>query len=175
MGKISKAMKIVPESMKNLSKIADDVGDASRKTADKLKRTDTGPSAVKPLDVGSYKDLKAREVKGDALEHDHIPSSAALKKAKEKELGRKLTPKEARAIHDRGATIEVPKEVHAKGDTWRGRNTTDRIESDSQDLSAAAQRDYATTRRNLIEHGYTPEQVDKALERLRELNRSMGI
>lgn len=173
MGKISKAMKIVPESMRNLSKIADDVGDASRKTADKLKRTDTGP--VKALDVGSYKDLKSREVVGDALEHDHIPSSAALKKAKERELGRKLTPAEARAIHDRGATVEVPKEVHAKGDTWRGKNTPEQIEADSRDLSAAAERDYATQRQNLIDHGYSPEKVDEAIAKMRELNRSMGI
>lgn len=173
MGKISKALKIVPESMRNLSKIADDVGDASRKTADKLKRTDTGP--VKALDVGSYKDLKAREVVGDALEHDHIPSSAALKKAKERELGRKLTPAEARDIHNRGATLEVPKEVHAKGDTFRGKNTPDQIEADSRDLSAAAERDYATQRQNLIDHGYSPEKVDEAIAKMRELNRSMGI
>lgn len=173
MGKISKALKIVPESMRNLSKIADDVGDASRKAADKLKRTDTGP--VKALDVGSYKDLKAREVVGDALEHDHIPSSAALKKAKERELGRKLTPAEARAIHDRGATIEVPKEVHAKGDTWRGKNTSEQIEADSRDLSGAAERDYATQRQNLIDRGYSPEKVDEAIAKMRELNRSMGI
>lgn len=42
MGKISKAMKIVPDAMRNLSKIADDVGDASRKASKALKRTDTG-------------------------------------------------------------------------------------------------------------------------------------
>ncbi|MDE9460198.1 hypothetical protein KKJ03_01980 [Xenorhabdus bovienii] len=35
-----------------------------------------------------------RAVVGDKLEHDHIPSFAALKKVKENELGRKLTPAE---------------------------------------------------------------------------------
>ncbi|MDK5302511.1 hypothetical protein, partial [Serratia nevei] len=44
--------------------------------------------SVKALDVGSYKDLKAREKVGDGLEHDHIPSFAALRTAKENELGR---------------------------------------------------------------------------------------
>ncbi|MGJ0193056.1 VENN motif pre-toxin domain-containing protein [Pantoea sp. RRHST58] len=50
--------------------------------------------AVKPLDVGSYKELKDRSVVGDGLEHDHIPSFAAIRQAKENELGRKLTPAE---------------------------------------------------------------------------------
>lgn len=42
MGKIPKAMKIIPKSMKNLSKIADDVGDASRNAKKALQRVDTG-------------------------------------------------------------------------------------------------------------------------------------
>lgn len=50
--------------------------------------------AVKPLDVGSYKELKDCSVVGDGLEHDHIPSFAAIRQAKENELGRKLTPTE---------------------------------------------------------------------------------
>lgn len=37
---------------------------------------------VQALDVGSFKELKHREVVGDGLEHDHIPSFAALRKAK---------------------------------------------------------------------------------------------
>jgi filamentous hemagglutinin len=130
---------------------------------------------VKPLDVGTYSDLKKREKVGDNLEHDHIPSSAALKKAKEKQLGRKLTPQEARDIHQRGTAIEVPKEVHAKGDTWRHKNTPDQIDSDASDLSAAAKRDYTTTRKNLIDHGYSPKEVDAALDKMREANRKKGI
>jgi filamentous hemagglutinin len=175
MGKISKAMKIIPEAGRKLSKLADEASDTSRQATKALKRTDTGPGPVKPLDVGTYGDLKKREKVGDNLEHDHIPSSAALKKAKEKELGRKLTPQEAREIHERGSAIEVPKEVHAQGDTFRGRNTPDQIDADASDLGAAAKRDYTTTRKNLIDHGYSPEEVDAALDRMREANRKKGI
>lgn len=39
--------------------------------------------SVKALDVCSYKDLKIREVVGDGEEHDHIPSFATIRKAKE--------------------------------------------------------------------------------------------
>ncbi|MFD2024232.1 polymorphic toxin-type HINT domain-containing protein [Promicromonospora aerolata] len=132
-------------------------------------------SHVKPLDVGTYSDLKKAEKVGDNLEHDHIPSSAALKKAKEQELGRKLTPQEAKDIHEQGLTIEVPKEVHAKGDTWRGKNTQDRIGTDAADLSAAAERDYATQSKNLIEAGYKPEDVAAAIEKMRTANKERGI
>lgn len=130
---------------------------------------------VKPLDVGPYSDLKRREVTGDKLEHDHIPSSAALKRAEEKRLGRKLTKAEKDAIHNRGTAIEVPAQVHAKGDTWRGKNTPAQIESDASNLSAAAKRDYATSRKNLIDHGYTPGQVDAALDKMRAENQKRGI
>jgi filamentous hemagglutinin len=51
----------------------------------------TWPDAYKPstkipvqeLDVDSYNNLKSDEVVGDGLEHDHIPSFAALRAAKE--------------------------------------------------------------------------------------------
>ncbi|MDU0293630.1 hypothetical protein [Saccharothrix longispora] len=135
----------------------------------------SAPAPVKPLDVGTYGDLKKREKVGDKLEHDHIPSSAALKKAKEKQLGRKLTPQEAREIHQRGTTIEVPAQVHAKGDTYRGKNTADRIAADAADLGKAADRDYATTRKNLIDHGYSAADVDAALARMRAENLKRGI
>jgi filamentous hemagglutinin len=64
---------------------------------------------VKALDVGSYKELKDRAVVGDALEHDHIPSFAALKKAKENELGRPLTEAESKSLYQNATAVEVPK------------------------------------------------------------------
>jgi hypothetical protein len=130
---------------------------------------------VKALDVGTYGDLKKAAKVGDNLEHDHIPSSAALKKAKEQELGRKLTPQEARDVHEQGLTIEVPKDVHAKGDTYKGKNTPAKIDSDAADLSAAAERDYATQSQNLIDAGYKPEDVAAAIDKMRAANNERGI
>lgn len=46
MGKISKAMKIIPDAMKRLAKITDDVGEASRNTTKALKRTGKTPSGT---------------------------------------------------------------------------------------------------------------------------------
>ncbi|WP_339560800.1 hypothetical protein [Pseudomonas sp. EA_65y_Pfl1_P113] len=55
-------------------------------------------TAVQELEVDAYKNLKAREVVGDGLEHDHIPSFAALRTAKEAELGRPLTELETKTL-----------------------------------------------------------------------------
>ncbi|MFJ8961656.1 hypothetical protein ACIRG5_19920 [Lentzea sp. NPDC102401] len=130
---------------------------------------------VQPLDVDSYANLKKREKVGDNLEHDHIPSSAALKRAEEKRLGRKLTKQEADALHNKANAIEVPKDVHAKSDTFRGKNTKKQIEDDAADLSKAANRDYATTRKNLLAHGYSAKDVDAALDKIKAENRKKGI
>ncbi|MET9224554.1 hypothetical protein [Lentzea sp. NPDC003310] len=138
-------------------------------------RTAKRPNNVQALDVDSYANLKKREKVGDNLEHDHIPSSAALKRAEEKRLGRKLTRQEADALHNKANAIEVPKDVHAKSDTFRGKNTKKQIEDDAADLSKAANRDYATTRKNLLAHGYSAKDVDAALAELRAANRKKGI
>ncbi|WP_281732771.1 hypothetical protein [Franconibacter sp. IITDAS19] len=76
---------------------------------------------VKALDVNSYKELNNREIVGDGLEHDHIPSFAALKKAKENELGRKLTPGEEKTLYQNATAVEVPKDVHRAGPTHGGK------------------------------------------------------
>ncbi|WP_149261922.1 hypothetical protein [Actinomadura sp. K4S16] len=171
----AEAIDEVPDEVigRNGQPLADAASDTSSQATTALSSDDTGN--VKPLDVGTYADLKKREKVGDNLEHDHIPSSAALKKSKEKDLGRKLTPQEAKAVHDQGTAIEVPKNVHAKGDTWRGKNTQEKIEVDAADLSTAAERDYTTTRKNLIDEGYSPEAVDAAIKKMREANRKKGI
>ena len=130
---------------------------------------------VQALDVDSYANLKKREKVGDNLEHDHIPSSAALKRAEEKRLGRKLTRQEADALHNKANAIEIPKDVHAKSDTFRGKNTKKQIEDDAADLSKAANRDYATTRKNLLAHGYSAKDVDAALDKIKAENRKKGI
>ncbi|MEY8039549.1 hypothetical protein AB8O55_09080 [Saccharopolyspora cebuensis] len=141
----------------------------------KSRKSKPVPGAVKPLDVRTYIENKKLEKVGDKLEHDHIPSSAALIRAAEKKRGGPLTKAEKRKIHNEGNTIEVPSSVHAKSDTYRGKNTQAQIDADAADLSAAAKRDYATTRRNLIADGHSPQAVDRALDELRAENKKRGI
>ncbi|HHA1669481.1 TPA: hypothetical protein ACOEF8_001429 [Enterobacter roggenkampii] len=131
--------------------------------------------AVKPLDVGSYKELKDRSVVGDGLEHDHIPSFAAIRQAKENELGRKLTPAEEKNLYNNATAIEVPKDVHQAGPTYGGKNTAAQVEKDALDLCGAECRDTDALRKNMLERGYDPKLVDDAIRQLKERNSQIGV
>lgn len=65
--------------------------------------------------------LKAREVVGDGLEHDHSPSFAALRTAKEAELGRPLTELETKTLYQNSTAVEVPRDVHIAGPIYGGK------------------------------------------------------
>ena len=131
--------------------------------------------SVKALDVGSYKDLKKGSVVGDGLEHDHIPSFAALKKSKETELGRPLTDAETKKLYQNATAVEVPKDVHQAGPTYGGKNTASQVQQDAMDLCGAVCRDTDTLRNNMIEHGYDPKQIDDAIKQIIERNRQTGV
>ncbi|SUB16218.1 Filamentous hemagglutinin [Pantoea agglomerans] len=136
-----------------------DVAEASKlinKASDQIQ-------AVKPLDVGSFKELKDRAVVGDGLEHDHIPSFAAIRQAKENELGRKLTPTEEKSLYNNATAIEVPKDVHQAGRTYGGKNTPSQIKEDAIDLCGAECRDTDLHRKNMLDRGYDPKLVDDAI------------
>lgn len=94
-----------------------------------------------------YKDTQS--VKGTGLQKDHTPSAAALKKAAMDRMApliaaRKVTPDQATTIANRAAnnapTIAIPPDVHAEGDTYKGKNNPQKIDADSKDLNGAAKR-----------------------------------
>ncbi|MFE8049749.1 hypothetical protein [Brenneria goodwinii] len=148
-----------------------DVAEASRlinKASDEIQ-------SVKALDVSSYKELKAREVVGDELEHDHIPSFAALKKSKENELGRPLTDAETKNLYQNATAVEVPKDVHAAGPTYKGKNTPAQVQQDAADLCGAVCRDTDSLRSNMLDLGYDPKLVDDAINQIVERNRQTGV
>ncbi|HHI2455613.1 VENN motif pre-toxin domain-containing protein [Escherichia coli] len=131
--------------------------------------------AVKALDVGSYKELKDRSVVGDGLEHDHIPSFAAIRQAKENELGRKLTPAEEKNLYNNATAVEVPKDVHQAGPTYGGKNTSSQVKQDAINLCGAECRDTDALRKNMLERGYDPKLVDDAIRQLKERNSQIGV
>lgn len=131
--------------------------------------------SVQALDVGSYNELKSKAVVGDGLEHDHIPSFAALKKAKENELGRDLTPSEIKTLYNEATTIEVTKDVHKAGRTYAGKNTSEQIAKDAQNLCEAQKCDLDVLRRNLENKGYDRKSVDDAIQNVIDRNKDKGI
>jgi RHS repeat-associated protein len=146
----------------------------------------TGPGEWKPNDgvqegeVGTYKDLVAKGKVGDGLTPDHIPSAAALRAAEEQRLGRPLTPAEAKAVTDNGLCIMVGKDIHAAGDTYKGKNTAAQIASDSTNLGTAAQRDLNTHLNNAVDPSFgrsTTEQnnIGDGAANLDAANRAKGV
>lgn len=132
--------------------------------------------AVRELDVDSFSELRRRAVSGDRMQHDHIPSFAALKRALELERGVELDADEERILYQSAACVELRNELHFLSRTYGGRNTAEQIELDAQDLRAAAERDYATLRENLTNtNDYTPVEIDEVIGRLRALNERLGI
>lgn len=98
-----------------------------------------------------------------------------MKANKQKELGRKLTPKEERSLYQEATAVEVPKEVHKAGPTYGGKNTIEQVQKDAANLCGAVCRDTDALRKNMIDKGYDPKLVESAIDQIKERNRLMGI
>jgi len=134
---------------------------------------------VQELDVDSYGELNKRAVVGDGIEHDHIPSFAAVRDAiNEQRVSAgldPLTPPEAYQLKQNLTTIAMAKETHAESRTYAGANTAEKRGLDSSNLQAAAKRDAAVARDNLIAAGHPPDKVDNAIKQLHTQNRDLGL
>ncbi|WP_436796388.1 DUF6531 domain-containing protein [Actinospongicola halichondriae] len=131
-------------------------------------------SRVAELDVGTYGDLARRSV-GDGLTPDHVPSFAAVRRNVEESLGRELRPDEVRHLRNNTNCVVVCTQRHqAASRTFGGRNSPAQIASDAADLGAAARRDLAELRRDLLQRGFSRHHIDRAFERLHQLNRQDG-
>jgi hypothetical protein len=130
---------------------------------------------VQPLDVGTAREMTRRSRK-DGMSPDHIPSFAAIKKALEAKLGRTLTRDEAKSLRDSTNTIVYPTGIHQQNSrTYGGRNYPKRVLQDSEDLRRAFIEDVQRIRPYLIKSGYTPQQVDDAIQKLDAMNKASGL
>ncbi|WP_267098889.1 hemagglutinin repeat-containing protein [Xanthomonas sacchari] len=174
---INFATSVVPVG--SVGRSLEHIGESSLDVADGIKLgSKLGLPPKKPvqeLEVDSYINLKSREVVGDGLEHDHIPSFAALRLAKETELGRPLTKAESKLLYQNATAVEVPREVHVAGETYGGKNTFEQVQRDASDLCGAVCRNTNALRENLLKRGYDPAVVDQAVNKIVERNRDAGV
>jgi hypothetical protein len=100
---------------------------------------------VRTRHVGSYDALTDNAVVGDNLEHDHVPSFAAIMKHLAVNLNTYYKPNspEYNAIRNNTTTIEVTKLMHSQGRTYKEKNNLTQIKSDSKDLKDATIKDFA--------------------------------
>jgi hypothetical protein len=90
--------------------------------------------------VGAFKDLSNRAIAGDALEHDHIPSGAAIKLYLKKKRG-SLSPQEARVAYANATALEVSADMHKAGRTMGTKNKALSL-LDAKDLRMASIKDF---------------------------------
>ncbi|MDU8925682.1 VENN motif pre-toxin domain-containing protein, partial [Pasteurellaceae bacterium LIM206] len=170
---VTKPLKEIKETYQAAKKAAKagDIAKAEAYLKDASKQIDR----VKALDVDSYVNLQKRSVVGDGLDLDHIPSFAALKKAKEIELGRKLTPNEERVLRNEATAIAVPGDVHNSSRTYKGRNTKAQVELDANNLCVAQLCDIGVVKANLKAKGYSDYDINNAINKIIERNKLRGI
>ena len=102
---------------------------------------------VKVGDTGAYKDLKLREKVNDKLEHDHIPSFAALYAYMKNKKHSKLKEKKS-IIQSQASAVEIDLEIHEMGFTYRNKNKEKIMDKmlynrDAKNLRYATIRDFA--------------------------------
>jgi filamentous hemagglutinin len=129
---------------------------------------------VVELEVGTYRNLADRSLR-DGLTPDHIPSVAAIRADVERQLGRPLSPAEARTLRDTTNAIVYRTQSHMDASrSYGGRNTPQQIQADSLNLQGAFQLDRQAIRPRLIQDGHSAQAVDQAFDRLDQLNRQVG-
>lgn len=141
----------------------------------KLDDFGAGSGNLKVGEATTYTNHNKRSQVGDNLEGNHIPAVKQVIKAEEIKRARKLTKAEKAEIKRKTGVLVEPKEVHATGATYKGRNTQKLIEKDASDLKKAAYRDTEKTKAELLAKGYTQKEVDMEIKRLHEYNESINV
>lgn len=160
---------------KQAGKSADEASAYVAKHAEAIRKGTPTKPPVRPYEVDSYRNLNKRAASHDGLQHDHIPSKAALIKAEEKRKGRRLTAAEKKRVANEGTTVAIPDDLHAKARTTGSRNTPDQIAEDASDLASAAEKDLEHHAAELRRRGMPEEEIQSILENVRAHNRTRGI
>lgn len=95
---------------------------------------------VKEWQYGAFKELKSAERKLDRLEHDHVPSIAAVLLYLQRRDGGSLLNRSSgsgQIVNDNATALEVTDTLHRAGRTYWSKNTPSQILNDSMDLLQA--------------------------------------
>lgn len=147
--------------------------DVSRLTREDFSSFDTDNNKpVRLYDVGSFRRLKDGEVGHDGMEHDHIPSLAAIKKhIADKMSIKRLSGSLTNVLRNNTTAIEIESDVHKKGRTWFYKNVSPQSSLDAKDLRVATLKDFSYHIMNL---GYDTKLIS-ALKRVYIRNASLCL
>ncbi|WP_259397838.1 RHS repeat-associated core domain-containing protein [Pseudoalteromonas sp. SR43-2] len=140
-----------------------------------VKKLGSGTGALKVGEATTYSNHNKRAKVGDDLEGNHIPAIKQIIKAEEIKRERKLTKAEKSELKRLTGVLVEPKEVHAAGATFRGKNTKVRISEDASDLEKAAFRDTETTKGELLKRGFSENEINNEITKLHNYNKSINV
>ena len=127
------------------------------------------------LNVSEYA-TSAKNSVLDKMTPDHIPSFAATRKHLETKLGRTLNADELAKLNNEGTTILYETTIHQRySRTYGGRNSSEQILNDSQNLFEAAKKDMEVLRKPLLESGASEADINRAFELIHEMNKQKGL
>ncbi|HEC5280743.1 TPA: S-type pyocin domain-containing protein [Enterobacter cloacae] len=134
----------------------------------------SGRPPVKLLEVDLYSNFRYRPRSG-MYEADHMPSRAAVE-AYLLRQNPNLKRDQLRELSDNVAAVIVPKEVHQRiSETYGGRNSKRRVETDALNLRSAVDSNIDAMKDALKEQGVLDEQIETARERIHHLNAMSGL
>ncbi|MGX5012808.1 S-type pyocin domain-containing protein [Enterobacter asburiae] len=134
----------------------------------------SGRPPVKLLEVDLYSNFRYRPRSG-MYEADHMPSRAAVE-AYLLRQNPNLKRDQLRELSDNVAAVIVPKEVHQRiSETYGGRNSKRRVETDALNLRSAVDSNIDAMKDALKEQGVLDEQIETARKRIHHLNAMSGL
>ena len=143
---------------------------------------------VHELEVDSYGNLRNRARSRDGMQHDHIPSKAALARAAERQARENGQPWRARdrsRLENEATAIEISDDLHYNSRTYGGRQNQQipdgngshapRVDVDAEDVDTAMWRDLAHFWENTRRHRNDLDE-DDVLDAIQEVvNRNRDL
>ena len=135
------------------------------------------PGPLREFEVGTYKELAAiRRSFGaeGAFDIDHVPSKAALRIAREADLGQSLTAAEVRQLEDGAIAVAIDRSMHRDSRTYAGRNNAIKI-VDAADLHQAIKSDLNVFVQNSVNRGISDYETMKTVASILVQSRQRGL
>src|SRR5690606_20582819 len=130
--------------------------------------TPTNPNRVAEGETGTYGELAPRSI-GDGLTPDHIPSYAAVERAL-KDADIDLPREQLEALRKNTNCVVVKTCDHQSfSRTYGGRNSSNQIKTDAQDLYRAAEADLNTWEPIWRENGWTDSKIQQTRKEVHQL------
>lgn len=133
---------------------------------------DASRPGVQVGDHDSYKDLNRQSQGYDGMEHDHMPSSAAIIERAKRGTNDSLTAAEKARLRDNAQALVLPADWHRYMSRTYGQSAA-QASADADDLRRAFEADLAAYYDALRRHGWQDADIDDIFRSFIDANRHL--